>query len=30
LHCGQIVIYRRTTGNSINPKVNHFTGKVRD
>lgn len=29
-HCGQIVIYRRTTGNPINPKVNHFTGKVRD
>ncbi|MBC3847294.1 hypothetical protein H8K90_12930 [Winogradskyella echinorum] len=28
-HCGQIVIYRRTTGNPINPKVNHFTGKVR-
>lgn len=29
-HCGQIVIYRRTTGNPINPKVNHFTGKVSD
>lgn len=28
-HCGQIVIYRRTTGNPINPKVNHFTGKIR-
>ena len=28
-HCGQIVIYRRTTGNPINPKVNHFLGKVR-
>ena len=28
-HCGQIVIYRRTTGNPINPKVNHFSGKVR-
>lgn len=27
-HCGQIVIYRRTTGNPINPKVNHFSGKV--
>lgn len=27
-HCGQLVIYRRTTGNPINPKVNHFTGKV--
>jgi hypothetical protein len=29
-HCGQLVIYRRTTGNSMNPKVNHFTGKVSD
>lgn len=29
-HCGQIVIYRRTTENPINPKVNHFTGKVKD
>ncbi len=29
-HCGQIVIYRRITGNPINPKVNHFSGKVRD
>ena len=29
-HCGQLVIYRRTTGNPINPKVNHFTGKLRD
>ena len=29
-HCGQLVIYRRTTGNPINPKVNHFTGKVND
>ena len=29
-HCGQIVIYRRATGNPINPKVNHFSGKVRD
>ena len=27
-HCGQLVIYRRNTGNPINPKVNHFTGKV--
>lgn len=27
-HCGQIVIYRRTTGNPMNPKVNHFLGKV--
>jgi hypothetical protein len=29
-HCGQIVIYRRTTGNPMNSKVNHFTGKLRD
>ncbi|WP_296312427.1 hypothetical protein [Winogradskyella sp. UBA3174] len=29
-HCGQLVIYRRTTENPMNPKVNHFTGKVRD
>ncbi|WP_431158733.1 hypothetical protein [Winogradskyella poriferorum] len=28
-HCGQIVIYRRSSGNPINPKVNHFTGKIR-
>ncbi|WP_299525485.1 hypothetical protein [Winogradskyella sp.] len=28
-HCGQIVIYRRTTGNPINPNVNQFTGKVK-
>ncbi|WP_179333130.1 hypothetical protein [Winogradskyella costae] len=27
-HCGQIAINRRTTGNPINPKVNHFTGKI--
>lgn len=27
-HCGQIAIYRRSTKNPINPKVNHFTGKV--
>jgi hypothetical protein len=29
-HSGQIVIYRHTTGNPINPKVNHFSGKVRE
>jgi hypothetical protein len=29
-HCGQIAIYRRATGNPINPKVNHFTGKLRE
>jgi hypothetical protein len=28
-HCGQIVIYRRTTGNPISPRVNHFSGKVK-
>lgn len=28
-HCGQLVIYRRSTGNPMSPKVNHFTGKVR-
>lgn len=27
-HCGQLVIYRRTTGNPINPNINHFSGKV--
>ncbi len=27
-HCGQIAIYRRTTDNPMNPKVNHFTGTV--
>lgn len=27
-HCGQLVIYRRSTGNPINPKVNHFLGKI--
>ncbi|SHG45402.1 hypothetical protein SAMN05444148_0175 [Winogradskyella jejuensis] len=27
-HCGQLAVYRRVTGNPINPKVNHFTGKV--
>jgi len=29
-HCGQLVIYRRSTGNPINPKVNHFSGKIND
>lgn len=27
-HCGQLAIYRRASGNPINPKVNHFTGKI--
>ena len=29
-HCGQIAIYRRSTNNPINPKVDHFSGKVRN
>ncbi|RNC84917.1 MAG: hypothetical protein ED556_10055 [Winogradskyella sp.] len=28
-HCGQLASYRRASGNPINPKVNHFTGKVK-
>ncbi|MDO1499983.1 hypothetical protein Q2T40_07550 [Winogradskyella maritima] len=28
-HCGQMATSRRASGNPINPKVNHFTGKVR-
>lgn len=28
-HCGQVASFRRTTGNPINPKVNHFSGTVR-
>ncbi|WP_225034880.1 hypothetical protein [Winogradskyella sp. SM1960] len=28
-HCGQLSIYRRTTGNPLNSKVNFFTGKVK-
>jgi hypothetical protein len=28
-HCGQIASYRRSSGNPINPKVNHFTGTVK-
>ena len=27
-HCGQLATYRRITGNPINPKINHFSGKV--
>ena len=27
-HCGQIASFRRVTDNPINPKINHFTGKV--
>ena len=29
-HCGQLVVYRRTTGNPINSNVNHFTGKIKE
>ncbi len=28
-HCGQLASFRRVTGNPINSKVNHFTGKVK-
>ncbi|WP_458629171.1 hypothetical protein [Winogradskyella sp. PC D3.3] len=28
-HCGQLVIYRRSTGNPISPNVNHFSGKIK-
>ena len=27
-HCGQIAMNRRTSGNPINPKVNHFSGRL--
>ena len=29
-HCGQIVTYRRLSGNPINPKVNVFSGRLND
>lgn len=29
-HCGQIASFRRSTGNPINPKVDHFNGSVKD
>ncbi len=29
-HCGQIVSFRRASGNPINPKVSFLNGKVRD
>ena len=29
-HCGQIVTFRRTSGNPFNSKANVFTGKLRD
>ena len=28
-HCGQLASYRRTSGNPINPNVNHFRGAVK-
>jgi len=28
-HCGQLASFRRTSGNPINPKVNHFSGTVK-
>lgn len=29
-HSGQIVSFRRITGNPINPNISHFTGTVKD
>lgn len=29
-HCGQIASFRRSSGNPINPKVNHFMGTVKE
>lgn len=29
-HCGQISSFRRASGNPINPKINFFSGTVRD
>ncbi|MFT7499284.1 MAG: hypothetical protein ACI8QP_001887, partial [Porticoccaceae bacterium] len=29
-HSGQLVSFRRSSGNPMNPKVNFLTGKVRD
>ncbi len=29
-HCGQIASFRRSSGNPINPKINHFMGTLRD
>ena len=28
-HCGQLASFRRTSGNPINPNVNHFRGTVK-
>jgi len=29
-HTGQLAVFRRASGNPINPKVNHFSGTVRE
>jgi len=29
-HCGQLASFRRASGNPINPKVNHFSGTVKE
>ncbi|MEO6348348.1 MAG: hypothetical protein ABIO60_10620 [Aquaticitalea sp.] len=29
-HCGQIASFRRSSGNPINPKIDHFNGTVKD
>ena len=29
-HCGQIASFRRSSGNPINPNVNHFMGNLRN
>ena len=29
-HCGQIASYRRSSGNPINPNINHFSGTVKE
>jgi hypothetical protein len=29
-HCGQIASFRRSSGNPIEPKVDHFNGRVKD
>ncbi|NCP07225.1 MAG: hypothetical protein GW863_12920, partial [Flavobacteriales bacterium] len=29
-HSGQIASFRRTSGNPINPKVNHFMGTIKE
>lgn len=29
-HCGQIASFRRSSGNPINPNINHFTGTIKN